>query len=238
MHGLILAGGEGSRLAAEGVGVPKPLVRLGGEPLVTRLLGTLADLGCETLTCMVRADAVDVFRLLEGRRFGRPLDVRACRTPSSVHTLATGLETIPAGAVFCTMVDTVMPAADWRAVYAATEQGLAAGADAVLAVTPFVEDESPLYVGIGAAGFVCAVSDDPLDPPRVTGGVYGLSAAARRAAAEAVGEGIERMRGFLKWLVARGDSLGTVAVPRIIDVDHESDLRLANAWLASPEAQG
>jgi NDP-sugar pyrophosphorylase family protein len=238
MHGLILAGGEGSRLSAEGVSVPKPLVRVGGEPLVTRLLGTLADLGCETLTCMVRADFIAVFRLLEGCRFGRPLDVRPCRTPSSVHTLADGLETIPAGAVFCTMVDTVMPAADWRAVYAATERGLAAGADAVLAVTPFVDDESPLYVGISAAGFVRALSDDPLDPPRVTGGVYGFGAAARQAAAEAVGQGIERMRGFLKWLVAQGSSVGTVAVPRIIDIDHESDLRLANAWLASPGAQG
>jgi len=238
MHGLILAGGEGSRLSAEGVSVPKALVRVGGEPLVTRLLGTLADLGCDTLTCMVRADSVAVFRLLEGCRFGRPLAVRPCRTASSVHTLADGLETIPAGAVFCTMVDTVMPAADWRAVYAATERGLAGGADAVLAVTPFVDDESPLYVGISAAGFVRTLSDDPLDPPRVTGGVYGFSAAARRAAAEAVGQGIERMRGFLKWLVARGSPVGTVAVPRIIDIDHESDLRLANAWLASPEAQG
>jgi hypothetical protein len=46
------------------------------------------------------------------------------------------------------------------------------------------------------------------------------------------------MRGFLKWLVARGQRVGTVRVPRIIDIDHESDLRLANAWLGSAEAGG
>ena len=236
MHGLILAGGEGARLAAEGVDVPKPLIQLDGEPLVVRLLGLLASLGCETLTCMVRADFTTVFRLLEGREFGAPVTIRPCHTPTSMHTLAEGLQTVPAGPVFCTMVDTVMPAANWRDVYSATTRGLAEGADAMLAVTAFVDDESPLYVSTDSAGFVLAVSDDLLVPATVTGGVYGFSTAARPAAAEAVGQGVQRMRGFLKWLVARGGRVGTISVPRIIDIDHESDLRLANAWLASPEA--
>ncbi len=237
MHGLILAGGEGSRLSADGVGVPKPLVQVAGESLVVRLLATLAGLGCETLTCMVRSDLAEVFRLLDGRRFGAPLAVRACRTPSSLHTLAQGLDTIPAGPVFCTMVDSVMPANDWRDVCQATEAALAGGVDAVLAVTPFVDDESPLYARVDGAGFVLGLSDDPVAPPCVTGGVYGLGPAARQEAREAVGQGIQRMRGFLKWLVARGGRVGTVTVPRIIDIDHEADLHLANTWLGSPEAQ-
>jgi len=238
MHGLILAGGEGARLSAEGINVPKPLVRVSGEPLVMRLLALLASLGCETLTCMVRADFTAVFKLLEGQEFGRPLDVRPCLTRSSMHTLAEAFEAIPQGAVFCTMVDTVMPTTDWRAVYAATASGIAGGSDAMLAVTPFVDDESPLYVSTDGADVVRSVSDDPLLPTLVTGGVYAFSPATRQAAAEAVGQGVQRMRGFLKWLVARGSRIGAITVPRIIDVDHESDLRLANAWLGSPEALG
>jgi len=237
MHGLILAGGEGARLAGDGVTVPKPLVRVGGEPLVIGLLTTLASVGCETLTCMVRADFTAVLRLLEGRGFGPPLEVRTCRTPSSMDTLAEGLRAVPPGPVFCSMVDTVMPAADWRDVYAGMVQALAGGADAILAVTPFVDDESPLYVSTDGAGFVRTLSDDPLAPVVVTGGVYGFSAATRQAAAEAVEQGVQRMRGFLQWLVARGSRVGTIAVPRIIDIDHQSDLRLANAWLGSPESQ-
>jgi len=237
VHGLILAGGEGSRLASEGVGVPKPLVRLGGEPLVVRLLDTLAELGCETLTCMVRSDFTEVFRLLDGREFGAPLAVRSCRTPSSLHTLAEALETITAGPVFCTMVDTVMPPGDWRDVYRSTDVALAAGADAVLVVTPFVDDESPVYVRRDGAGRVLGLGDDPVEPPCVTGGAYGFSPAARRAAAEAVGRGVQRMRGFLSWLVERGGRVAGVTVPRIIDIDHEADLRLANAWLGSPQAK-
>jgi NDP-sugar pyrophosphorylase family protein len=237
MHGLILAGGEGSRLSADGVNVPKPLVRVAGEPLVIRLLALFASLGCETLTCMVREDLTDVFQLLERRDFGLPLVVRPCATPSSLHTLAEGLQAVPAGPVFCTMVDTVMLAADWHKVYAGSARGLAGGADAMLVVTQFVDDESPVYVSTDDAGLVQAVSDIPLAPVLVTGGVYGFSAAARVAAAEAVGQGVQRMRGFLKWLVARGNRVGTLAVSRIIDIDHLSDLRLANAWLGSPEAQ-
>jgi NDP-sugar pyrophosphorylase family protein len=238
MHGLILAGGEGSRLAAEGVEVPKPLLEVGGEPLAVRLLGTLAGLGCETLTCMVRADATGVRETLAARRFGPPLAVRPCRTPSSLHTLAAGLRVVSPGLVFCTMVDTIMRARDWRALYDATARQLARGADLVLAVTPYVDDESPLYVATDAAGVVSAVGSQPVGPPQVTGGVYGLSGAARRAATEAVDGGVERMRGFLTWLVARGARIRAVGVPRIIDLDHESDLRLANAWLGSAEALG
>jgi hypothetical protein len=56
-------------------------------------------------------------------------------------------------------------------------------------------------------------------------------------AGEAVGAGIQRMRGFLQQLIIAGARIGTIEVPRIIDVDHESDLRLANAWLGSPETR-
>jgi NDP-sugar pyrophosphorylase family protein len=238
MHGLILAGGEGSRLSAEGIATPKPLLEIGGEPLVARLLHTLAELGCETLTCMVRADFDAVFQALAARHFARPLRIEPCVTPSSLHTLVAGFAAIGPGPVFCTMVDSVMPARDWREVYAASERALAGGADAVLAVTPFVDDESPLYVRRDDAGLVLDLSDYPIVPPCVTGGVYAFGEPARRLAREAVDHGVERTRGFLKDLVARGRRVATVTVSRIIDVDHVADLRLANAWLGSPGARG
>ena len=237
MHGLILAGGEGSRLAAGGIGVPKPLVEVAGRPQIVGLLETFAAVGCRSLTCAVRADFPAVARLLDGRRFGPLLTVVECRTPSSLHTLVEGLRAVPAGPVFCSMVDTVMRPADWGAVFRATERHLEGGADMVLAVTPYVDDESPVYVtrkGEGG-GDVRALTDEPSQPPCVTGGVYGLSAEARRAAADAAGRGVHRMRGFLKSLVAAGRQVGAVEVPRIIDIDRPSDLQTANAWLAARE---
>ncbi len=231
MHGLILAGGEGSRLAAGGVSVPKPLVAVAGRPQILRLLETFAELGCRTLTCAVRADFPAVRRLLDGVRFGPPLTVIECRTPCSLHSLVEGLAAVPPGPVFCRRQE------DWRAAYRETEVRLERGADAVLVVTPYVDDESPLYVtrqGEGG-GDVRALTDEPSQPPCVTGGVYGLSAEARRAAADAAGRGVHRMRGFLKSLVAAGRQVGAVEVPRIIDIDRPSDLQTANAWLAARE---
>jgi len=236
MHGLILAGGEGSRLAAGGVAVPKPLVEVAGRPQILRLLETFTALGCGSLTCAVRADLPAVRRLLDGKRFAAPLTVLDCRTPSSLHTLVEGLRAVPAGPVFCSMVDTVMRPEDWRAVYRATAQRLEEGADMVLVVTPYVDDESPVYVSRGEGGGVTAVSDAPLAPPCVTGGVYGLSAPARRAAAEAVARGVHKMRGFLKVRVEEGRRIAAVEVARIIDIDRPADVQSANAWLAPREA--
>ena len=235
MHGLILAGGEGARLVAGGIAVPKPLVEVGGKPQIVGLLETFTALGCSSLTCAVRADFPAVSRLLDGRRFGPPLTVVHCRTPSSLHTLVEGLRGIPGGPVFCSMVDTVMRPEDWEAVYRAAGRYIEEGAEIVLAVTPYVDDESPVYVSRPGGGDVRAVSDEPVTPPCVTGGVYGLSALARRAAAEAVARGVHRMRAFLKLLVAEGRRVAAVEVPRIIDIDRPSDLQTANAWLAARE---
>jgi len=237
VHGLILAGGEGSRLATAGEGsLPKPLVQVAGRPQVVRLLETFEVLGCTSLTCAVRADFPTVRRVLDGTRFGRPLKVIECRTPSSLHTLVEGLHAVAPGPVFCSMVDTVMRPQDWQAVYHGTERQLAEGADMVLAVTPYVDDESPVYVRTGEDGFVRSVSDEPLHPRCITGGVYGLSAGARDAAADAVDRGVHKMRRFLAGVVADGGRVGVVEVPRIIDIDRPSDLQTANAWLTAREA--
>ena len=226
MHGLILAGGHGARLAADGVETPKALVEVAGRPQIVHLIETFFELGCGSVTCMVR----------EGIRFSFPprAQVRSCRTPSSLHTLAEGLALVPPGPVFCAMVDTVMPMSDWRRLYGGVTDHLAAGSLAVLAVTPFVDDERPLYVTRNAAGLAVDISDHLAPPPLVTGGVYGLSPAARRVAADAV-RTLPRMRAFLRLLVRRGGPVATVEIPRIIDLDHKRDLDAAEAWLSTVE---
>src|SRR5213593_2517763 len=149
MHGLVLAGGRGSRLAADGVETAKALVEVAGRPQIVNLVETFTELGCDSITCMVR-DGIPV-------ELPGPAVVRTCRTPSSLHTLVAGLAVVPPGAVFCAMVDTVMPAADWRGVYRSVTERLAEGAAAVLAVTSFVDDELPLYVTRDAHGFATAI---------------------------------------------------------------------------------
>jgi NDP-sugar pyrophosphorylase family protein len=232
MQGLILAGGDGSRLAADGVETPKALVEVAGRPQVLHLIQTLEELGCESITCMIR----------DGVRIEAPASVvvRSCRTPSSLHTLIAGLAVIPPGPVFCTMVDTVMPAADWRRVYAEVTDKLQEGSFAVLAVTPFVDDELPVYVWRDAQGRVTDIADRPSNGAAsavVTGGVYGLSPGARRLATVAVSSA-SRMRAFLKLLVEVRAPVATVEVPKIIDLDHKRDLEAAETWLGTKASEG
>lgn len=226
MQGLILAGGRGSRLAADGVETPKAVVEVGGRPQAVNLIETFAELGCETITCMIR-EGITI-------ESPGPAVVRVCRTPSSLHTLVAGLAVVPPGPVFCAMVDTVMPAADWRRLYRGVTERLDDGAAAVLAVTPFVDDELPLYVTRDEQGRATGILDTP--PPAgapllVTGGVYGLSPVARRLASVAVAS-LHRMRAFLRLLVELKTPVATVEVPRIIDLDHKRDLEAAERWLA------
>ena len=228
MQGLILAGGRGSRLAADGVETPKALVEVAGRPQIVNVIETFAELGCESITCMVREGiTVDV---------PGPTVVGTCRTPSSLHTLVAGLAIVPPGPVFCAMVDTVMPSADWHRVYRGVSARLTAGSLAVLAVTPFVDDELPLYVTRNAEGLATGIFDTPPPassvPVLVTGGVYGLSPEARRLAAVAVSS-LHRMRAFLRLLVGLRAPVATVEVPRIIDLDHKRDLDAAERWLTA-----
>ena len=134
------------------------------------------------------------------------------------------------------MVDTVMPPPDWRRLFRSVTESLAAGSLAVLAVTPFVDDELPLYVTRNAAGLAVDISDTPEPaagaPLLVTGGVYGLSPVARRLASVAVAS-LHRMRAFLKLLVELRVPVATIEVPRIIDLDHKRDLEAAETWLAA-----
>ncbi len=171
-------------------------------------------------------------------RLSVPLNIHSCLTPSSLHTLVLGLGHAPPGDVFCSMVDTVMPTADWVHAYATSRRTLATGADAVLAVTPFIDDERPLFAACSDDQRVTSIGDDSVTPARVTGGVYAFGPRARAAALAALASGHSRMRALLAGLVRQGYDVRAVEVAKIIDLDCRDDLDGANAWLEFCEGGG
>jgi NDP-sugar pyrophosphorylase family protein len=211
---------------------PKPLVKVAGRPQVLRLIDTLLSAGCQTVTCMVREGLPGVREAIEAGFPRERVGIALCRTPSSLHTLVRGLALVPPGPVFCTMVDTVMREPDWKRAYEESAFHLERGADAVLVVTPYVQDESPLYVEQGPQGLALRVGPRSFARPLVTGGVYGFNPTARGAAAHAAREGVHRMRGFLQRLLEEGARVTTVEIERVVDLDRVQDLKAAEAWVA------
>lgn len=226
MHGLILAGGDGSRLLASGVTVPKALVSIAGRPQLRRMVDACQRVGCDTVTCAVRDDlATAATAALDGSG----VTIVPLRTATSLHTLAAALRVVAPGDVLCTLVDTVMPSGDWNAAHAAAMRSLQ-DTDAVIAVTPFVDDDSPLWAEVAADGTVRGFGRR-VEPAVVTGGVYWLGLRARAAAGEAVDAGVQRLRGYLARLVETRLRVHAVEVRRIVDVDTSADLALATALI-------
>jgi glucose-1-phosphate thymidylyltransferase len=231
MHALILAGGEGSRLRADGVATPKAFVEIGGRPLILRLLETMRGLGCESVTAAVRRSALEEAGSVSRSAQGEGFRIVPCSTPSSLHTLSRGIEAVPPGPVLCTMVDTVMREEDWQFVFLESDRWLRNGADACIAVTPHVDDETPLWVARRGNGAATAFRSEPISAGVVTGGVYFLSSRIRNLVPRVVSLGVSRMRGFLAWLVEHGYFVATVEVERIVDLDRGRDLAEAATWL-------
>jgi NDP-sugar pyrophosphorylase family protein len=234
MHALILAAGEGSRLRADGVQVPKPFVEIGGRPLLVRLVETLRALGCESITAAVRRSVLAAMALPPSAARAAGVRFVWCETPSSLHTLALALEAVPPGPLVCTMVDSVMRDDDWQRLFARADTSLREGADACVAVTAHLDDERPLWVARRPDGSVAAFGEARVDPPLVTGGVYFLSSRIRELAPRVLRLGIARMRGFLGWLVVHGYRVETAEVERIVDLDRGQDIAAAAAWLGAP----
>jgi len=226
LHGLILAGGTGSRFAADGETTPKALMPIGSQPQLLRLADTLTRLGCDSVSAMVRAEVLEQLGPAP-----QGLSAHACRTPSSLHTLVEGLAHVPPGPVFCTLVDTIMPSGDWRRAFAAAQDEVATGAaDAMLVVTPFADDdERPLYASVDETGRVTAVGEVPGARRLVTGGVYAFAARTRAMASAALHAGADRLRAFLAALPAHGARVIAVEVARVVDLDRRRDLAAAEA---------
>ena len=64
MKYAVIAAGEGSRLAAEGIESPKPLVKVGGELLIDRLIRIFMDNDAEEIVIICNDQTTLVARHL------------------------------------------------------------------------------------------------------------------------------------------------------------------------------
>lgn len=231
----IIAAGEGSRLQQEGVSFPKPLVRINGMPMIRRLIDIFCRCGAKSVAVIVNEQMTEVAEYLEqvkGEILPVKLEMIVKSTPSSMHSfwhLSSLLK--GKGRFIVTTVDTIFREPEFKA-YAEAYENAPSEVDGMMAITPFIDDEKPLYVETTEDMRIVAFLDQIRDGVKyVSGGVYGLSDPAVDLLGRCVEQGVSRMRNYQRALVADGLDIRGYSIPKIVDVDHASDIVTAEAFL-------
>ncbi len=136
---------------------------------------------------------------------------------------------------FClTTVDTVFRENDFSEYISEFRRLVDGGmADGLMGVTGYVDDEKPLFVGVGDNLDVTGFYDEENGCRFVSGGIYGLVPAAIDVLEECMARGTTRMRDFQRAMVAGGMRLRAYAFDKILDIDHASDIAKAEDFIKS-----
>jgi len=226
MRGAIIAAGEGSRLRADGFRVPKPLVEVAGLPLIGAVLRNFTAAGVTALTIILNERERECVDWVRTRFPALEIDFIVKTTASSLESFREVTGRGPAGPLLVSTVDAWCAAEDFARFAAAAARR--PDEATVLAVTPLVSDEKPLWVTLGPGGRVAAFGE--ADSGLVTAGVYRVSDRARRLALSAR---LGRLRDYLAWLLEGGEPLYGEVIETVVDVDRGLDVASAEALARS-----
>ena len=87
MNYAIIAAGDGSRLAKEGVESPKPLVEINGEKMIDRLIRIFSENNADTVYIIVNEYMKDVALHIRSTHYPVRVELVLEITPSSMHSL-------------------------------------------------------------------------------------------------------------------------------------------------------
>lgn len=231
MKFAIISAGEGSRLAQEGVQLPKPLVQLNGMAMIDRLIHIFAKNGAEQVVVIINnevAQTKEHLALLK-KVSEVPLEVIVKTTPSSMHSFYE-LSTYLKDDKFClTTVDTIFREEEFSRFL---ETFKASDKDGLMAVTDYIDDEKPLYISTDEELNITGFHDARTPDCRyISGGIYCLTPKSIDTLQRCMENGMSRMRNFQRQLVADRLHLGAYPFSKILDVDHASDIEKAEAFL-------
>lgn len=232
MNYAIIAAGEGSRLRQEGVQQPKPLVSICSEHMIDRLIRIFRQNRAESIHIIVNEENVQTqqhLRALSQQPGNEDLHLLVKTTPSSMHSLA-ALAPALEGKPFClTTCDTIFREEEFAEYIRRFED---TALDGIMAVTDYIDDEKPLYVGTDDELRITAFRDADEGDKYISGGIYCLRPQALRTLGRCMREGQSRMRNFQRALLADGLQLRACPFSKILDIDHASDIAKAEAFLS------
>jgi choline kinase len=238
VSGAIIAAGRGDRLRGAVDGLPKPMVELGGKPLLLNQIEMMSRIGIAPIHVIVNSETGE---LIKQRAVIMPPTVELCvaNTASSMESLFRLGEQIPSGRFLLATVDALIPEHQWRCFVdrasdlVASSAGGLAGA---LGVVRWRGDKRPLFVGAEAGGLINYLGDEQHD--WVTAGIYFFSTRIFGLAQDARRTRLDALRRFLAFLVERQMRLVAVPLSEALDIDEEADLEEARALTASRTKAG
>ncbi len=231
MNYAIIAAGEGSRLAQEGVVLPKPLVKLNGKEMIRRLIDIFLANNAESISIIVNEQMTQVQEYISTLKLPVPFNIIIKSTPSSMHSFYELRDYLRDGKFCMTTVDTIFREEDFSEYIQAFINNN--DIDGMMAVTDYIDDEKPLYVDVDESMNIVGFLDKSDHCKYISGGIYGLTSKAIGTLEACLENGQSRMRNFQRQLVADGLKLEAYQFSKIVDVDHAEDIKKAEEFLIS-----
>ena len=235
MKFAIIAAGDGSRLAQEGVTEPKPLVKVRGERLIDRLIRIFMGNNATEIVVICNEQMSDVashLKMIQDKGLnGLPVPLRFVvkSTPSSMHSFYELRHFLREDPFILTTVDTIFDESEFHDYVLSFQDKIAQGVDALMGVTDYIDDEKPLYVGVDNVMRINGYYDTPqADFHFISAGIYGLTAPSLNILEACIEKGESRMRNFQRALVAAGLRIEAYPLTKVFDIDHIDDIRKAD----------
>ena len=238
MKFAIIAAGDGSRLAQEGITEPKPLVKVRGERLIDRLIRIFMGNNATEIVVICNEQMSDVashLKMIQGKGLnGLPVPLRFVvkSTPSSMHSFYELRNFLRDDPSILTTVDTIFDESEFHDYVLSFQDKIAQGTAALMGVTDYIDDEKPLYVGVDNVMRINGYYDTPqADSHFISAGIYGLTAPSLDILEACIEKGESRMRNFQRALVAAGLQIEAYPLTKVFDIDHINDIRKADEGL-------
>lgn len=231
MKYALIAAGQGSRLVSEGIQAPKPLVEVGGVPLLSRLFRIFLDNDAESICIIINNEMTEVHDFLKQQQLPVPLNIVVKSTPDSFRSFHELTPYLRGEGKFClTTVDPIFREEEFSSyirTFCKDKEN-----DALMAVTDYIDDERPLYVKTDSDLRITGYASESYDGFRyISGGIYCMNQKALSLLPAAIEAGVARMRGFQQYLVDVGMQMHAYPFSKIIDIDHAADIRKAELFL-------
>ncbi|HVP80744.1 MAG TPA: sugar phosphate nucleotidyltransferase [Thermodesulfobacteriota bacterium] len=228
MKAAIIAAGHGERLKRGGIAVPKPLIPIGNETLIARVIRAAGHVKATSVGCIVNGLNPAVDDYLRNSSWPIPVELVVRTTESSMESLFALAPLLQNEPFLLFTVDTIF---EFSALEKFLDEARRIEGDGALAVTQFVDDEKPLWARLDNHRRIVAFAEKAQPCPYVTAGFYYFKPNIFSMADVARAKRLSALRQFLGLLLEGGFTFFGIPVSKTVDVDCPEDIEKARRYL-------